>query len=259
MKFNNNKGLRILGIFAIVLCLVMCLGITAFAAESTPVAEVNGTGYATLQAAIKEAQAGDTITLLGNVNENVTINKAITIDGAGKTYTGEIKFKNQTVTIKNVKFVNGNINQDGSSTTGTLTVENCTFTGMNANSNRGSYAIHTANFGNVIVNNCNANDINLLYIRLNTLSVTVTGGIIDNTKGWGAHLVPDCTAIFDDVTFKNLEGGIVAQNPGDTKNVTFKNCKFIDNIYPVIVWNKTGSGANGGRGCIWKNDQAKSR
>ena len=51
------------------------------------VAEVNGTGYETLAAAIKAANAGDTITLLADVNLDSaqTINKKLTIDLNGKT------------------------------------------------------------------------------------------------------------------------------------------------------------------------------
>ncbi len=205
------------------------------------VAQNGETKYETLKEAIDKATAGDTIVLLKEVTENVTINKNLTIDGANFKYTGEIKFVNQTVTIQNVNFVNGNINQSGSGNGGTLTVKNCTFNGNNTNGTYPGYAIHVARFGHVIVEECSTNGIDLLYVRLSTLSVSVTGGKISNDGGWGAHIVPDCTVKFDGVTFENLEGGFVVQNPGASKKVTIKDCQFINNDYPVIVWNKTGN------------------
>lgn len=55
--------------------------------EGSYVAEVNGTKYETLQAAIDAAGSGKTVTLLCNTRENVTINKDITLDLGGKTLT----------------------------------------------------------------------------------------------------------------------------------------------------------------------------
>ena len=51
------------------------------------VAEVNGTGYETLAAAIKAAESGDTVTLLADVNLDSaqTISKQLTLDLNGKT------------------------------------------------------------------------------------------------------------------------------------------------------------------------------
>ena len=105
MKFNNKKGLRILGIFAIVLCLVMCLGITAFAAEEN-VAEVNGTEYPTLAEAIAAAQNGDVITLLADVTETVKIEKNITLNLNGKTLYGSILAPKAELTIMGGAIVN---------------------------------------------------------------------------------------------------------------------------------------------------------
>ena len=55
--------------------------------EGSYVAEVNGTKYETLQAAIDAAGSGKTVTLLCNTRENVTINKDNTLDLGGKTLT----------------------------------------------------------------------------------------------------------------------------------------------------------------------------
>ena len=56
--------------------------------EGTYVAEVGGKKYETLQAAVDAAEPGDTITLLGDATgAGVVINKNITIDFGGYTYT----------------------------------------------------------------------------------------------------------------------------------------------------------------------------
>ena len=87
---KTNKMMRILSIIALTLCLVVTLGITVFAAEDTNVAKIGDTEYATLQAAMTEANkaAGDyTITLLKDSAEVFTFAQKsgvnITIDGDG--------------------------------------------------------------------------------------------------------------------------------------------------------------------------------
>ena len=63
-------------------------GVT-FDGETAGVAEVNGVKYATLKAAVEAASAGDTVKLLCNTDgAGMTINKNLTIDLNGKTYTG---------------------------------------------------------------------------------------------------------------------------------------------------------------------------
>ena len=64
------------------LCMVLStIGTVAFAADGG-IAEVNSTGYATLQAAVDAAESGDTVTVIADVaDEAVTVNKNITITG----------------------------------------------------------------------------------------------------------------------------------------------------------------------------------
>ena len=56
--------------------------------EGTYVAEVNGKQYETLQEAIDAASKNQTVKLLNNTKENVTIAKALTLDLNGKTLNG---------------------------------------------------------------------------------------------------------------------------------------------------------------------------
>ena len=114
----KNNSMRLLGFILVAMMLASLFTLSAFA-EDTNVAEVNGVGYATLQAAINAAEDGDTVTLLKditlgtykqkNTDAAITIKKAITLDGNGHTFTskagrainvdvaGEVEIKNLTI------------------------------------------------------------------------------------------------------------------------------------------------------------------
>lgn len=66
----------------------------------TYVAEVKGVKYETLQAAIDAAKAGNTVTLLANTKENVTIAKELTLDLNGYTINGGTEKGKPAVTVK---------------------------------------------------------------------------------------------------------------------------------------------------------------
>jgi phosphoribosyl-ATP pyrophosphohydrolase len=95
--------------------------------ESGNVAKIGEQGYETITAAIAAAKAGDTITFLADITEDVTISKAVTIDGNGKTYTGAMTLKADT-TIKNVNFDGKGYNGYAVETRGAnyVTIEACT-------------------------------------------------------------------------------------------------------------------------------------
>ena len=59
---------------------------------------LNGQGYESLSAALKDANNGDVIRLFGNISEEgvVSINKAVTIDGNGKSLANAIKVSETT-------------------------------------------------------------------------------------------------------------------------------------------------------------------
>lgn len=105
------------------------------------IAEVNGTKYATLQAAIDAAQDDETVTLLGDVADcgSITISENITLEGNGHTISGNSSINvnmpgnaDADVTIHNVIFkdiANGNKLSAFyfSQVKGKLTITNCTF------------------------------------------------------------------------------------------------------------------------------------
>lgn len=69
--------------------------------EGTYVAEVKGVKYETLQAAFDAAKAGNTVTLLANTKENVTIAKKLTLDLNGYTINGGTVKATPTILVSN--------------------------------------------------------------------------------------------------------------------------------------------------------------
>ena len=67
----------------------------------TYVAEVKGVKYETLQAAFDAAKAGNTVTLLANTKENVTIAKKLTLDLNGYTINGGTVKATPTILVSN--------------------------------------------------------------------------------------------------------------------------------------------------------------
>ena len=110
-----------------------------------PVAQIGGTVYTTLQAAIDAAQAGDTVQLLTDVEQNtqLTIGKSITLDLNGKTIknTVDIWGKNANAILSITNGAKVTITGNGTITAkendcytinvvdGDLTIENGTFVG----------------------------------------------------------------------------------------------------------------------------------
>ena len=107
------------------------------------VASVNGTTFETLVDAIAAAKDGDTVTLLADTTEDVTINKNITLDLGGKTLTNTnagkatISVTGGTVTVKNGNVVGGTSYYNIEVTKGSnanLTLEGVTATAGNTGS-----------------------------------------------------------------------------------------------------------------------------
>lgn len=75
---------------------------TAGEETKTYVAQVGETQCETLQAAVDAAKEGETITLLNDVNTEVTINKTITLEGNGEAISGKVNITAPNVVINNV-------------------------------------------------------------------------------------------------------------------------------------------------------------
>ena len=118
-------------------------------------AQIGETTYETLQAAIDAATAGDTVTLLANTTEDVTIDKNITLDLGGKTLTNTnagkatISVTGGIVTVKNGTVVGGTSYYNIEVTKGSnanLTLEGVTATAGNTDSSM------IDNFGDLTIN-----------------------------------------------------------------------------------------------------------
>ena len=193
-------------------------------------AQIDDEYFETLAEAIAAAEANDTIVLLANIEETVTISKNLTIDGADKNYAGKITVSGDaSVTVQNVNFVKGEIVQNGTNTTATLTVKDCTFA-------NGSYAVTTERIAKLVIEDCTVTGQSLLYAKLTTSDIVVKNVIVDNGN-YVAHLVYGSTALFENVTLTNGTGyGICTQNYG-AKTITLKNCNFDanDKYYALAV------------------------
>ena len=112
MKLNNKH--RVLSVVLLMLVMMLSFAsVVAFADDgnSTNVAKAGNNEYATLAKAIAAAKDGETVTLLADATEDVTINKNITRDLGSKALTNTNSGK-ATITIANgatVTVKNGNV------------------------------------------------------------------------------------------------------------------------------------------------------
>lgn len=134
-------------------------GASEQAAATTDAAKVGKTGYATLAEAITAAEDGETVTLLADVSEDVTITKSITLDLGGKTLTNTsagkatISVTGGTVTVKNGTVIGGTGYYNIEVTKGSnanLILENVTATAGNTGSsmidNWGTLTINSGSY-----------------------------------------------------------------------------------------------------------------
>ena len=188
------------------------------------VAKVGETQYLTLKEAIAGATAGQTITFLGDITENVTITKNLTIDGAGKVYTGKMTAqKEKSLNVKNLNFVNGGFTKENSSK-GTYTFTNCTFDGQGTY----AYPIHITGANTVKVENCTVKDYlySFLYVPNAVTTITVKKVAVENLPSYAVMFNSSVTnATFENFTVKNSPVGLYVANTAAQK-LTLKNCKM---------------------------------
>ena len=180
-------------VFAI-MAMLLCFVSPAFAQN---VAKIGETEYTTLSAAIGAASSGGKVTLIDNVSENVTISKNLTVDGAGKQYTGTMTINTGlTVTVEKVNFYNAGIVK-ASGSKGTITVKDCTFDGAGRTY---GYAVKTSGAGKLTIENCTVKDYNF--------------GFLYNSKSLTTHSVKN-------VTVENCNYGVRMASCNTTNLVNF--------------------------------------
>ena len=142
-------------------------------AENT-VAMIGAKEYTTLTAAINEANTGDTVTLLKDTKEDITIpsGKTITLDLNGKKLTN---IDNNTITVEKGATL---------TVTGTGTVDNVTH-GKAAVYNKGTVTLADGTYERSAEAGEDANDDggNSFYTVLNHGNMTVEADVVVNNKG----------------------------------------------------------------------------
>ena len=196
------------------------------------VAAVGGNEYTTLAEAITAATKGDTITLLADVNENVTLSKNLTIDGNGNKYTGTMTVKdNLTVTVKNVNFVNGGVSKSTKSSKGTYKFADCTFDGEG----KYAYPLLFKGANTITVDNCTVKDYlyGFLYVSSGTNKATVKNVTVEDCPSYAVYFGSGVnTATFENLTVKNSDSGFVINNAAN-RSFTIKNCNM-ENVGTAI-------------------------
>lgn len=209
----------------------------AFSANAQ-VAKIGNTEYATLQAAINAATAGRTITLIGDVNESVTVSKNLTIDGGDNNYTGTMNLSNSDVVIENVNFLGGTIVKGKNTSFAGVTIKNCDFSN-NGNVVAG-YAIDLRSTNAVVIENCVARDYYaFLQVPSSNTSLAVKNVEIEAVY-YGFKIDYSNSVSLENVKVKitGTSGayGIYDSNYGD-KTYTIKNCEF-DATVPLKIWER---------------------
>ena len=182
------------------------------------VAKIDEQSYATLQAAFDAANAGDTITLLADTTEDVTINKNITLDLGGKTLTNTnagkatISVTGGTVTVKSGNVMGGTSYYNIEVTKGSnanLTLEDVTATAGNTDSSM------IDNWGTLTIK-----------------SGTYTGGLNVVKSEEGSTLTINGGTFTLDYATNGYTGVVFAY--GDT---TISGGEFIQNLTTTGRWN----------------------
>ncbi|MDD7775949.1 MAG: hypothetical protein PT938_04140 [Solobacterium sp.] len=149
------------------------------------IAKINDVVYKTLKEAITAANEGDTVTLINDAQENIVIDKNITLDLGGKTITntnasGEATIlinKDVSVTVKNGSVVGGtnsyyNIKNDGTAT----------FDDVNATAGNADYSMFD-NWGSLTINSGNyIGGLNVIKSE-NGSKLEINGGYFELKKG----------------------------------------------------------------------------
>lgn len=244
---------------------LMAMGVTALA-EGENVAKIGETEYATLADAYNAAVAGDTITLLKDVdmssyygsNTRFPISKSMTIDGAGYTITvkgrgfgvGMNASSNIDVTFKNVTIKNtadGGRCIDTRGNIGTLTLDsvNLTCTGssgylqpLTIGGNQSTTATVNIIGGEIKTTATATGDKGYAIITFNPVKMTLTG---TNVSGWACMYFkgPDGSAGSAGSTV-TVNGGIfTSKNIYSGETNAFGLLKFEDNDVSVDFTNAT--------------------
>ncbi len=224
-----KKGLSIL----IALAMVVIMVPIAISADGTIRTVGPSETYTTIASAVSASSAGDTIQLVADITEtNVAINKAVTIDTNGYTWTGGTSSKancctvTSTVTIKNsqrttqitadaeLDMVANSVKNQGTVRVGSgghVTLQNLAISSRNTNGNNipASIYIEDSN-SSLTINNC-------------YLTGTNDGSVSLAINGGQKATVNATNTIFGS---KGASLVFVASSPASETSLDFTNCTF---------------------------------
>ena len=161
---------------------------------------IGGETYASLAEALTAATAGDTLTFLADITEDVTVSKNVTIDGAGKTYTGQMKLTNKAdITIKNVNF-------DGKGYNG--------------------YAVQGGGAYYVTIEGCTAKNYGYGFVQLASSTVlTTVKNVAVSDMNYGVKVDYSNAVVLENVDITAGQAALLNSNYGE-KTITIKNSKL---------------------------------
>ncbi|MCD8107946.1 MAG: hypothetical protein LUE20_08320 [Oscillospiraceae bacterium] len=203
--------------------------------SSTPtyVAQIGDTGYTTLAEALSNASSGDTVVLLADNSEEVTISTSITLNLGSYTYSGYMTVSSGDVTINgtvsgrvivsggnvtvpegtsiaNVSLNSGSLTVSGGSVTseiavngGTLNVESGTVSGVEVTSG----AVNISG-GTVTISSVSGGTVNISGGTISGTGFEITGGSVTITNGTitaGIYVGTDGTLSISGGTFSDKE------------------------------------------------------
>ena len=198
---------RLLSAFLAVM-MVLTMAPVAFAVNEGDVAKIGDTGYATLAEAVNAAQTGETVTLLANATENITVtDKDITLDMAGKTLTLPSDCGVSVVGASSKLTITGDGVMNCEKTPiavseGTVVIENGTITSAT------DYCTYAKDGGTIIVNGGTLTSANTVLSGNNTtgnMNFVVNGGTLTAKQGPAIYQPGQCELT---ITGGTLNGGI---------------------------------------------------
>ena len=209
-----------------------------------PVAKIGDVTYETLQAAVNAVQNGETVTLVADITENVTLTEKTglyyTIDGNGKKMEGTITISslsdtndNRRITIKNINFVT-TTGRDFITSTATnhyprVTVEGCSFAGTG---NADTVAIRLKSSHSVIIKDCSGTGLHSFLQNTSGWNLTVANvTVTDSKSGLALGTVQGVTVEGCEMT---VAGYGIRLDAGYNNNAVLENNK-ITAFIPVVV------------------------
>lgn len=224
--------------------------------STSPVAVIGEKEYLSLQTAIDAAKDGETVTLLGNCAENVTVtqkpNVKITIDGANKTYTGTITVNGKSqgyetagVTIQNFNFDATSISADACINLGgnnniryvsNVTVQDCTFT--DDNNTAVGIKSYTGGDKKLTITGCTATGMHSLAQLYPTTGVTISGCVVNAKNGISLRQSTNVSISNTKITATGDDGYGIRVDGKDNGSAALENVE-INAWLPLLMRNAT--------------------